>query len=468
MKAKLSYLTFAAFVAAVAGGSCLSAIPQITGQPASQKVYVGGSAVFTVAATGAEALTYQWRLNGTTLPDQTTESLDLAEVTFSHAGPYSVVVSNGDGSVTSQTAWLSVMPTNVVSLDTRELAFGQLSAPIWEATRSDDSGQCITGDGLTLFYASSAPGGSGSQDLWMVTRPSASAAWGAPVNLGPTVNSSSDDEVPRLSPDGLSLYFASTRPGGEGGYDIWVATRSSRDAPFATPVHLGPAVNSSSDDGIVDVSADNRTMVFGSLRPGGLGIEDVWLSTRTDASEPWGEATHLEAPINSNSGDFPVALSRDGTLLFFKSWRPNQDGPTVSAIYVSERSRTNEPFGTPVLIRPILGIGTGGADFSTLSDDGTTLYVGTYRTQYPDWPQLVQLSITPLPQLAAPQWTSLGESGEFRFELRGRAGASYGIQVSTDCRTWTPWRTVQTNDRLELSDPTPTPEGPRLYRVESY
>ena len=35
-------------------------------------------------------------------------------------------------------------------------------------------------------------------------------------------------------------------------------------------------------------------------------------------------------------------------------------------------------------------------------------------------------------------------------------------------RTWTVWRIVQTNDRLELSDPAPTPEGGRCYRVVSH
>ena len=465
MKPKTSYRAFAACVAGVAGVAGLSASPEIAEQPADQMAYVGGSATFTVAATGASALTYQWHFNGTALADQTTESLDFAEITFSQAGTYSVVVSNGDDSVTSQAAWLSVLPTNVVNLGARELRFGELSAPLWEAARADDAAPCITGDGLTLLYGSKAPGGSGDLDLWMVTRSSRASAWGAPVNLGPTVNSPAADTAPRLSPDGLSLYFASTRSGGEGGHDLWVASRSSPSDPFGTPGNLGPAVNSASDDAIVDVSADSLTLVFDSLRPGGLGQDDVWLSTRASADAPWGPAVNFDAPINSSSGDFPVALSRDGTLLFFKSWRPNPHGPTIAAIYVCQRARPEEPFGPPILIQPILGIGTGGADFSTLSDDGTTLYVGTYRTQYPDWPQLVQSSITPLPQLAAPRMTALGE---FRFDLLGRAGATYEVEVSTDCRTWTPWRTVQTSDRVELSEPAPTPEGRRIYRVMSH
>jgi hypothetical protein len=61
--------------------------------------------------------------------------------------------------------------------------------------------------------------------MWVTRRASVSAPWGTPVNLGPIVNTSSVDIVPRISPDGSNLYFASTRPGGLGGNwgDIWQA-----------------------------------------------------------------------------------------------------------------------------------------------------------------------------------------------------------------------------------------------------
>jgi hypothetical protein len=67
--------------------------------------------------------------------------------------------------------------------------------------------------------------------------------FGTPTNLGPTV-SSSEDADPCISADGLELYFNSyNRPGGYGGYDMWVATRQTKDADWGTPVNLGPTVN---------------------------------------------------------------------------------------------------------------------------------------------------------------------------------------------------------------------------------
>src|SRR5262245_705732 len=71
--------------------------------------------------------------------------------------------------------------------------------------------------------------------------------WTEPVNLGPVVNSSSNDSHPALSPDGLSLYITSTRPGGVssgiGTEEIWVSRRASLNDPWGPPQNLGPTIN---------------------------------------------------------------------------------------------------------------------------------------------------------------------------------------------------------------------------------
>lgn len=115
------------------------------------------------------------------------------------------------------------------------------------------------------------------------------------------------------------------------------------------------------------------------------------------------------------------------------------------------------------MIRPILGIGTGGADMCSLSDDERTLYVGTYRQAYPDWAQLVQIPITPLPSLRA----GMTDRG-FQVELQGRAGAIYQVQTSPDLVSWTPWLTTNTTDRVVLPETAPATEGGRFYRAVSH
>jgi hypothetical protein len=87
--------------------------PTISIQPANQTVAAGGRGSFSVVATGT-GLTYQWRLNGGALPGATSSTLVIDPVSSTHAGGYSVTVSNAGGTVTSSTATLSVGPTGPV------------------------------------------------------------------------------------------------------------------------------------------------------------------------------------------------------------------------------------------------------------------------------------------------------------------------------------------------------------------
>jgi hypothetical protein len=432
---------------------------EITQQPLSRMIYVSTNATFSVGAAGSPAPSFQWRFNGNDLPGKTNASLIVVSAQFTNAGPYSVVVRNDGGSVTSQTAWLSVLPTNVVNLGDRELRFGDPSSPVWEGASIGDDAPTITGDGLSLFYISKAPGGLGGYDIWMATRPTLSAPWGTPVNLGATINSSADEATPRLSPDGLSLYFSSSRPGGLGHYDLWVATRPTPADTFNAPANLGPAINSKTlDDSTPQISGDNRTLVF--VRSSGnsnSGLQ-VWMSTRTNALAPWEPARRLPPPIDDSINfNLPVGISRNGLLLFLKSDRPNPVGAPDSAIYVCSRSTQDQPFGPPALIRPILG--PENTDFCSLLDDGRTLSVATYRN--PDGrPQLRQMEMTWLPQLAA----SKGP-GQLQLELLGREGATYELQISPDLNTWQPWVTTNTTASVQLSDPASAPEKRRFYRA---
>jgi hypothetical protein len=94
------------------------------------------------------------------------------------------------------------------------------------------------------------------------------------------LSSASQDNRPNLRADGLEVFFYSNRPGGSGGNDLWVATRATVDAAWSTPINLGAAVNTSANDGHPYLSADGRTLVFDSTRPGGLGGDDLYVMTR--------------------------------------------------------------------------------------------------------------------------------------------------------------------------------------------
>jgi hypothetical protein len=91
--------------------ACLSLIlqpPSITQQPGNVTTAIGGTASFSVSATGTAPLSYQWYLNATPLAGANSATLNLTNVALAAAGNYSVVVTNRAGSVTSANATLAV------------------------------------------------------------------------------------------------------------------------------------------------------------------------------------------------------------------------------------------------------------------------------------------------------------------------------------------------------------------------
>ena len=188
---------------------------------------------------------------------------------------------------------------------------------------SKDGNPDIWPDGLTLLFDSDRPGTHGNMDIWLSTRETTDDPWSEPVNLGSTINSPYYDGHSSVSSDGLSLFFISDRPGGYGGRDIYVSTRATTNDPWSEPVNLGPTVNSPSDDYGPDISSDGLKLFFDSYRPGGYGERDIWVTRRTAIDAPWSEPVNLGPTVNSSYGDHTSCISPDGSILFFFSKRPD-------------------------------------------------------------------------------------------------------------------------------------------------
>jgi len=237
----------------------------------------------------------------------------------------------------------------------------------------------ISADDLELYFNSYRPGGLGQADLWVTTRKTKADPWGSPVNLGPTVNSPAGDKAPSISADGLSLYFSSGRSGGCGGQDLWVTTRKTKSAPWGEPVNLGPTVNSAANEHAPSISADDLTLYFAEQpdkleRPGGSGNGDIWVTTRKTKRDPWGTPVNLGPTVNSSAWDASPSISNDGLSLYFDSERGGGD---ESAIWVTKRKSTSDPWGTPVKLGPVVN-----ADWEAnpdISRDGSTLYFTSTR-----------------------------------------------------------------------------------------
>ena len=182
----------------------------------------------------------------------------------------------------------------------------------------------ITPDGKRLYFSSIRPVDGttrGDIDVWMVER--TGNGWGAPIHLGPEVNSAGDELYPSASGDG-TLYFASGPPFPQPGkhYDIYSARRAG--AGFAERVALGAGVNTTPVDGggpqdawefNPEVTPDGKTMVFTSLRPGGYGLGDLYVSRFENGA--WSAARNLGPTVNTAADEFHPTLSRDRKTLYF-------------------------------------------------------------------------------------------------------------------------------------------------------
>jgi hypothetical protein len=99
------------------------------------------------------------------------------------------------------------------------------------STPQVDGSPTLRADGLEIFFDSNRPDPLGTRDLWTSTRKTTLDAWSTPVNLGETVNSLFQDHHMAISFDGQTLFFGSNRPGGVGGLDLYLITRTKRREP---------------------------------------------------------------------------------------------------------------------------------------------------------------------------------------------------------------------------------------------
>ncbi len=142
------------------------------------------------------------------------------------------------------------------------------------------------------------------------------------------LNALGDVANPSLTPDELTIFFTGTDvSGGEGGYDIWMATRADKESAFGNATNL-TEINSSAWDFHPSICPDGLTLYFVSV------CEDksrLFRASRASADEPFGPPEHLSFfDAESVSLQYPF-LGNDGTALYFVRW---EDGDTTD-IYVS-------------------------------------------------------------------------------------------------------------------------------------
>lgn len=205
-------------------------------------------------------------------------------------------------------------------------AFSSITSYSSVNTEHQENGLLVTEDGLGAILSTTRPGGPGQADLWFATRtnttkPFASADF-API---PGVNTAQPEHDPFLSDDELHFYYLVTDwKEGVGGQDLVVVSRTSKSADFGPPA-LVPGVNTQYNEDNPSLTADGLVILFGSDRPGSLGNKDIWYATRVDTSAAFSQPKRLPT-VNTAYDDRESFVTPDGCELYFASDRPGGAG----------------------------------------------------------------------------------------------------------------------------------------------
>lgn len=136
----------------------------------------------------------------------------------------------------------------------------------------------ISSDGNVIYFASDRPGGSGGTDLYM-SKKLPNGSWGPAMNLGPAINTVQDEDFPNISPDSKTLYFSSNGHTSMGGYDIFRSEIDPATGQFGQPRNMGSPINSSADNMNFRISESGRYGYIAALRDKGLGDYDIYRVT---------------------------------------------------------------------------------------------------------------------------------------------------------------------------------------------
>lgn len=192
---------------------------------------------------------------------------------------------------------------------------------------------CLNADGNLLFFASDRPGGYGGKDIYRCVK-LPNGKWSKALNMGPRINSEYDEDGGFMHPDGQTFYYASNGPGTMGGYDVFYATLNE-DNRFDNPTNIGYPVNTTGDDIFYVVSPDAKRAYFASAKEGGKGDKDIYELTLGEKREVFlalFKGQILPAEGQTLPENLMVLVKDKETGETIGSYRPKLQNGTFSAI----------------------------------------------------------------------------------------------------------------------------------------
>ena len=189
----------------------------------------------------------------------------------------------------------------------------QKALPLEELNTDNSEGaQVISADGnLLLFAAKDRPDGLGSFDIYFSKKIKEKWSTAKPFVA---INTPYWESQTSISADGRTIYFASNRPKGAGGIDIWYV--QSENGKWSEARNLGAPINTRWDDQTPFIHADNATLFFTSEGHAGMGGKDLFLARRQSDSA-WNTPENLGFPINTKENEGTLSVALNGKLAYF-------------------------------------------------------------------------------------------------------------------------------------------------------
>lgn len=149
-----------------------------------------------------------------------------------------------------------------------KLRYNEVNSEYWETHCT------MTPDGQNLYFASDRPGGYGGRDIYRLTR-LPNGDWSKAQNMGPEVNTPYDEDSPFIAVNNKTLYYASNGPESMGGFDVFVIFRDE-DNNWSEPANMGYPINSTGDDIYYTTTVDGLRGYLSSFRKNGYGEKDIY------------------------------------------------------------------------------------------------------------------------------------------------------------------------------------------------
>lgn len=197
---------------------------------------------------------------------------------------------------------------------------------------------CLSPDGNTLYFVSDREGGEGGLDIYAATR-NEEGQWDNPQNLGPTVNTPYDERGPFMHADGVTLYFSSEGHSSMGGLDIFKTVKQP-NGKWSRVENMGYPVNTSDDDVYFMMSASGTRGYYASNRRGGIGEKDIYRITFR--SEPVEELASQQVRPDVQASDINLATRPNAVTILKGVVTDEETGEVLDATVVVTDNDTGE------------------------------------------------------------------------------------------------------------------------------